>query len=466
MSVTTGLISGIDYDAMITQLMQVEANPQTLLKQKLAASQDDADAYRAVNTKFDALRSAAEALTKTATWASAKATSTSTDVVATAATNAPAGTSVTFAVTKLAQTHSMMTAGEWSNATASAASGGPSWPLTIKDGAGKTATIELPASGTLADAAAAINAAGLGVKASVVQLAGDRFRLQFTATTGGGAGVFSVTDATGVTGAGLVTTTQGQNATLDLGNGIMATSPTNTFADLVPGVTITVTKADPGSRTTVAVSSDPEAVATAVQALVTATNAVLSSIKGHTRTTTGSDAVLKGDSTLRSLTGRVLEAISTAIGGTSSAATAGLQLNRYGEVTFDKTKFLATLQSDPKLAQRLVNGTVATTGADQVAGTTDDTAAVQGVAQRLLELSQRVTDTVSGILTQKVKSEDDEAADLQVRIEDWDRRLELRKATLTAQFTAMETMLGTLQSQSSWLSSQISSLPRWSSSDS
>ena len=32
MAVSTGLISGIDYDTMISQLMQVEANPQTLLK--------------------------------------------------------------------------------------------------------------------------------------------------------------------------------------------------------------------------------------------------------------------------------------------------------------------------------------------------------------------------------------------------------------------------------------------------
>src|SRR3954453_18967318 len=222
MSVSTGLISGIDYDTMITQLMQVEANPRTLLKQKLAATQDDADAYRGVNTKFDALRSAAEALTKTATWASAKATSTSTDVVATAATSATPGTSATFAVTKLAQTHSMMTTGEWSSTTASVATGGPSWPLTITDGTGKTATVSLPASGTLSDAAAAINGAGLGVKASGVQLAADRFRLQFTATTGGAAGVFTVTDSDGVANGGLVTATQGQNAELDLGNGVKA----------------------------------------------------------------------------------------------------------------------------------------------------------------------------------------------------------------------------------------------------
>ena len=52
MSVSTGLVSGIDYDTMITQLMQVEANPQTLLKQQLSAttaeSSDSIAARRAI----------------------------------------------------------------------------------------------------------------------------------------------------------------------------------------------------------------------------------------------------------------------------------------------------------------------------------------------------------------------------------------------------------------------------------
>jgi flagellar hook-associated protein 2 len=37
---------------------------------------------------------------------------------------------------------------------------------------------------------------------------------------------------------------------------------------------------------------------------------------------------------------------------------------------------------------------------------------------------------------------------------------------MTAQFNALETALSSLQSQSSWLTSQINNLPKWSSSDS
>jgi flagellar hook-associated protein 2 len=38
-------------------------------------------------------------------------------------------------------------------------------------------------------------------------------------------------------------------------------------------------------------------------------------------------------------------------------------------------------------------------------------------------------------------------------------RLELRRTTLTRQFTALETALSRMNSQSSWLAGQISSLP-------
>ncbi|WP_299953780.1 flagellar filament capping protein FliD [uncultured Modestobacter sp.] len=461
MSVSTGLISGIDYNTMISQLMQIEANPQTLLKNKLLDTKADAAAYRAVNTTFDALRSAAEALTKSATFGAAKATSSSTDVVATAAATAKPGSQVSFSVLTLARTHTEISQGQWSSKTAPLGTDGPGWPLTITDSAGKTATVELPAGGTLTDAASAINSAGVGVTATVVQLAGDKFRLQLTSTTGGGGGVFTVAETPrtdGGTTTGFALLAQGQDATLDLGiEGLTASSATNTFTDLIPGVTFTVSKADPTGFTTVGVDSDPAAVSTAVKTMVDAANAALSAIATHTNSSTGSTAVLKGDSTLRALSNSVLSTISTAIGG-ASASTVGITLTRDGRLSFDAETFTAALAADPTTVQRLVNGADATTGPD---GTTSP--AVQGVAQRLLALAKQATNSTTGILVLKAKGEDQEASTLTSQIEDWDRRLELREASITARFNAMEVALGTLQSKSSWLSSQLGSLPSWSS---
>jgi flagellar hook-associated protein 2 len=467
MSVSTGLVSGIDYDTMITQLMQVEANPQTLLKQQLSATTADATAYRAVNTRFDGLRTAAAALNGAATWNATKTTSSSTNVTASAGSTAVAGTGVTFAVTQLAGTHSLVSGTEWSSKTALVRDQDPVWPITIKNTAtGATTSVDVGATGTLTDAAAAINAAKAGVTASVIQLGKDKFRLQVTATASGAAGAFEVISSPksgGGTPTEFLTTDQGQDAVLTLGGGLTATSTTNTFTDLVPGVTITAAKADPDTTITVGVAADPSAVAAKVQALVDAANGLLSAVSSYTDATSTS-AILKGDNTLRDLSNQILSAVSGTIGG-KSASTVGIQLTREGELKFDKDVFTAKLASEPALVQKMfAEKTVKSVGPDGISGNADDVTSPVGLSARLEVLAKGASDTTTGSLVLLAKSEDALAKDLQERIDNWDIRLELRKTTLTRQFTAMETALSSMQNQASWLSSQIASLPSWSSS--
>src|SRR5579885_817201 len=82
--------------------MKVEAQPQTNLKNKVTSDQTILASYQAVNTKMQALGTAAGTLTQASTWQAATATSSSTSVVATAGTGAPTGT-YTFDVTSLAR---------------------------------------------------------------------------------------------------------------------------------------------------------------------------------------------------------------------------------------------------------------------------------------------------------------------------------------------------------------------------
>src|SRR3954469_24936624 len=99
-----GLVAGMDPPAIITQLLQAEANPQVLLKQKLSAAQTEASAYRTVNTTFAAVRAAAEALTAGALSAARTASSSAKSVTASASASAPDGAAVSFTVTQLAVT--------------------------------------------------------------------------------------------------------------------------------------------------------------------------------------------------------------------------------------------------------------------------------------------------------------------------------------------------------------------------
>jgi flagellar hook-associated protein 2 len=433
-----GMISGLDTTSLINSLVQAEGAPQAQLKTKLSTAQASATAYRSINTRFDAVRTAAESLAKPETWAMAKASSSSASVVATLG-NTPQTGNLTVNVTAVAATHAMASEGRWAGLDAPAGF----TSLDIKIG-NTTTTIPVGGTGSLADAVKAINASDVKVSASTVQVAPGQYALQLTADASGVAASFEVT-----AGATFKTTSTGADAKLTLGNtpdALQISSPTNNFSGLLPGLTLTVTK--PENGVAVGVTADPEGVAAKVKSLVDAVNSALGGIKTYTSATGGATAVLKGDSGLMNLGSQVLSAVSYAVGTSGSPAAAGLQLNKDGTVAFDSAKFTAQLKADPTLVQKLFTGTPA-------AGAT---AAVPGVVQRVHELAKKATDTTTGTLVMLAKGRDDLAKNIQTRIEAWDLRLAQRRGTLTRQFTAMETALSSMKNQSTWLAGQINSL--------
>jgi flagellar capping protein FliD len=463
--------SGLDTASIVSQLMEVESNPQTLLKNQLISVKADAAAYRALNTRFDALRSAAAALTGTALTTARTTTVTGTGIAtASASTTAVTGSSITFSVTSLASTQSLISGTTWGQATDLVTSQAePAWPIEIRDATGTTtiATVNVDADDTLLDAAQKINDANAGVVASVIKTADTNgYRLQITNKTPGAAGavmVVSATDTPATLGSHFVETSPGRDATLDLGGGITATSSTNTFADLLAGVSVTVSKADPATPVNVTVAQDSSGLASKVQNLVDQANDLLSSISSYTDTKSES-AVLKGDVTVRALAGQILDVVSSVV-GTHSASEAGLQVTKDGKLTFDKAKFTTLLTSDPTAANDIIAGTTVTgPGLDGIPGTADDVTAPVGIAARLEALAKSASDATTGTLTTLANGEDSRAKDMQERIDNWDIRLAMRRQTLTTQFTAMETALSSLDSQSAWLKQQLNSLPSWSSS--
>lgn len=465
----SGLVSGMDTTTIVSQLMQIEAQPQQALQGQLTKVQTDAAAYRDVNTSFAALATAAAAVTQASSWQAASASSSDSSISASTTGPAVPG-SLTFTVDRLATAHSVMANSNWTNLTDPANLGST---LTIKstDGTKTFGTIDLTSSTTgpasLNDAIAAINKSPLGLTASAIQTT-NGYALQITSATTGQAKAFQIQSDTDPTGANYTVATQGVDAQIEFSNPTTpgtpyySTSSTNTFNNVLSGTSFTVSKT--GVTATVSVAKSPDAVATAVQNMVDAANAALAKISQYSDSSSGSTAPLKGDWGLISLSGQILDAVSTAVKtagaptGASSAGLNGLQLTPTGTLTFDATAFKAALAANPSLVQSVFGGSVGN-GTDNVPNTVDDTVDLDGVAARLQTLASRASDAVSGSLTLLANGEDSTATDIESQIDDWTTRLQLRQQTLTDQFNAMETALGTLKSQSSWLTSQINSLP-------
>ncbi|HEY3409658.1 MAG TPA: flagellar filament capping protein FliD, partial [Propionicimonas sp.] len=453
-----GLVSGLDTTALIKQLMTAEAAPQTLLKQKSAATQTFLTALQGLNTRVASLAEAATTAAKATSWQAWSATSSSATAATATASGAAQPASLTFSVDQVAKPQVSLTA-----AVADDKSLVPTVPpaVTIKKADGTLLTVS-PTTGSLSDIAKAVNdAADAGVKATVVRVSNGavpEYRIQFTGTVTGSAGTFSVYAGTSAAvTAGTANRIDGssvqaaQDASVTLWKGSPQaqtfTQSSNTFTGLMTGVDVTVAKvtAAGDDPVTVTVGRDNAALAKLASGMVGALGVISSEIasRSATTTTTNSDGttsvtggIYSGDSAVRSIDQQLLTAMSMPVNGLSPS-TAGIMLAKDGTFTFDEAKFTAALAADPAGVQTMV-----TTIADRVA-----------------KSATAISDKYTGTLTLKITGQQGLVKDYGNQIDSWDRRLELRQASLQATYSALEVTLSGLKAQSSWLAGQISSLP-------
>lgn len=429
-----GLVSGLDTTSLINSLMQVEAVPQTLLKNKATTTQSMVTALQGLNSKVADLATLAGKTAKPTALDLYSATSSSTTVTPTVGLGASAG-SIDVVVDRLAQSQISLT--------------GPilAWPdtnltITAADG---TATAITAASTSLDDVVSAINSAGAGVAAIKVAAGIDpgtgqtQYRVQLSATKTGEDGAFTISG----TAATLTEFRAAQDAQVTLWGDTPITSATNTFANLLPGVSVTVsaTSADP---VTVSVARDDASISSTAKDLVDAVNGVLAYISTKTAVTNSTDAngaakvsggIFTGESTVRDVEQRILSAASAPVGG-KSPSEFGISITRDGTMEFDAEKFATALAADPAATQ----------------------AAVQEIASRIQVAAAAASDKYDGQITSQIKGQQGLVTDMNNQIEDWNVRLVTRRSTLERTYSALEVQLSKMNSQSSWLTSQLAGL--------
>lgn len=425
-----GLSSGLDTTALINSLMGAEAIPQNILKNKVSASQTMISALQALNTKVAALADLAKGAAKPDSLQLFTTTSSSDAAKATAGSGAAPGT-IDFTVTQVAQAQVSVSAPitEWTES---------SFSITKNDGSAVDITAD---STSLDDVIHAINNSDAGVKAVKVAAGNGTYRLQFSAAESGADGRFTIT---GSAGGALTQVKAAQDASVTLWSGTAAeqsiTSSSNTFEDLLPGVDITVTKAS-DDPVTVTVARDNEAAGKVAKGLVDSLNGLFGFISGNSSVSSGADGATKamiftGDSTARDVNQRILSAATLPVNG-KSPSEFGISINKTGTIDYDAEKFQAALAADPAAVE----------------------SALQEIASRINTAAAGLSDKYDGQITARIKGQESTVNRLGDQVMDWDRRLATRRATLEKTYAAMEVQLSSLNSQSSWLTAQLSSLP-------
>ncbi|WP_374013923.1 flagellar filament capping protein FliD [Pseudoxanthomonas koreensis] len=440
----SGLGSGLDINTLTSQLVAAERAPaENRINNAAAKINSQLSALGTVKSALDNLHAAIGKLATSSDTPAFKATvQDKAGFTASAAGDVAAGR-YQVEVLSLANTHKLGSAAFAKDAavghgTLQISAGSSSYEVAIAEGA------------TLADIAKAINTAsgGKGVTASVVNADAGQ-HLVLNATTAGSAGMLTVTASGGDGGlaalvyepGGGANTLQETVAATDAQvkvDGFLRTADSNTVADLVPGLTLNLTAAKPGEAFTVNVGTDNSALKANLQSLVSmynAANSVLRGVSAYDPETRRASA-LTGDSMVRGLQ----QQLRSALGEHSFELRAmGLTVATDGTLSLETSKLDSALATDPDSVRKLfgAEGTVGSRLATQING---------------------AIDASTGTLTQRTGSLNRRMGDLSDQMDALNRRMEAVQTRYMAQFTAMDTLMAQMQSTSSYLTQQLSSL--------
>ncbi len=238
------------------------------------------------------------------------------------------------------------------------ADGSLSGTLTLKG-----QDFDLSGYATLEEAAKAINAtADLGVQATLVRSNGQ-VNLVLTSAESGAANAFAVSLA-GNAAATATTLSEAADARVRMGGsfgagGIELTSSSNTFDNVIDGVSLSVSKLhkDGDAALTLTVGQDQGATKAKAKSFVDAFNALMTSFDSLTASGSESSArgALAGDSSVRAIEGRLNTLLRTDFAG-NSLINFGISADRNGKLTIDSARFEAAVAKDPAGFEALFTG--------------------------------------------------------------------------------------------------------------
>ncbi|BDW11748.1 flagellar hook-associated protein 2 [Polynucleobacter sp. SHI8] len=365
-----GIGSGLDTAGIVSKLMAVEATPLNQLTKSQDSYQTKITAYGQVQSSLSQFQSSVLSLSNINTLKTVNATSSDTSILsATTSVGAVAG-NYAITVNQLAQSQQLVSNGQ-SSSTAAIGSGSSTvtfdfgtisgtktnskydtgTTFTSNGIASKSITID-SSNNTLSGIRDAINAAGMGVTASIINDGSTSpYRLLLTnnqtgvansmrISVSGNASVSSLLseDPANPTGQNFQETTAAQNANLTI-SGVAVTKASNVITDAISGVTMTLNKTNVGSTVNLNLTNNSSGLGTSITNLVSSYNSLNTSLKSLTSydLTTRKGADLYGETTITAIQRQIKNVVLSALPAGSNSYTV---LNNIG-ITFQKDGSLA-----------------------------------------------------------------------------------------------------------------------------
>lgn len=469
----SGLASGFDVDAMVTDLMKAERTKVDNVLRKKQLLEWKRDDYRTVNTKLLALRtSLADLRLQSSFSAKTVSSSDSTVLTATAGTSAVSGT---FSVQVASLARGASKESTPVSSTYEHSGGNKSFTLTGKDG---SATFTVKNGDSIQTVVSKINAqeSATGIKATY-DSGTNKFYL-FTSETGEDATI-QAADTNGFLASTLnlnLDAVQGSDAVIKFNNGADLSFSSNQFT--FNNINFNLQKA--GETVNITVAADVDASVDKIKDFVEKYNTAVEYISeklGEKRyrdyvpltdeekeemsesqidlwETKSKSGLLRGDSTLASLYNSLRSAAGAIVDNDSAYSTlssVGITTSSWddkGKLYIDEDKLRTALSEDPEGVMDLF--------------TSSQSGNSEGIAERLYDAVNTNITTIRSTAGSESSSVDTsyigrEISNIEDRVDTMEERLENIQERYYDQFTAMEEAIQTMNSQSEWLTQMLGS---------
>lgn len=445
-----GAGSGLDLSGILTKLMQVEQQPLIALQNKEASYLSRISALGTLKSSLSSLQTAAQSLmpssgqTASEKYTTLKVTSSDSSIATATISAGAVATSYALTDITLATNHQIRKSGLVPPAV------GNDGTLHIKVGTGTAVDVAVTGGSTLSQIASAINGAAAGVTASVIN-DGVNDHLTISANSTGTGKTIEITSSNSNWDAfnypagvlpdnGWNNLQNAASASAKI-NGLPVTSDTNTISSAISNVSITLL-ANSASGTTLAVTKDTSSsIHTAVNNFIKAYNDATSSMAslGYYDSSSKSAGALQGDSTLRGSQNLVRSLLQTTAGGTSDYQTLsdiGVELQKDGSLKLNSSKLSSAISADHDGVTALITniGSTFKNSLDSVVGTSGTVSAASDSTNRLVKQITKQQEAFVDRLTQI-------------------------EARYRKQFSALDTLVASMNQTSSWLTQQLANLP-------
>lgn len=493
-TLNTNSSSSSSIDQLVSEYVSSISQPVEQLQSEQSNTSSLVGIYNTIKTNLTNLQSQANTLASVGTLsplAAETATASDSTILSATAENTATAATHSVLVTQLAKYDTLVSNQlSQSGTDISTASGTGKFTFSVTIN-GKATDINVNVnsgdsnSTVLANMAAAVNAANIGVTASVINDTASTARLVFASNSSGSANAVSVADVSGdlvqdagwsgdvinsrtastATGAGFVNSSINSLDANFILDGIPIVRGTNTISDVLTGVTLNLegTQQATDNPVTLTIAPDTTSIQSAIQNFINAYNTTITSITQNTEDTTSTSSSSSSDSSSSNSSGTTVtrgplagdvtfmnlqmqlqnvlmgQVGSAQSGNPNSLSAIGITLNTDGTLSISNQSTLtAAITANPSAIVGLFNSS-------------------NGIAVQMNNLVKTYSNT-GGTMDEKINGANDEISSLNDEINSMQANINEQANAMRDEFTAQESELIQLNQTETLLTSIYNSM--------